>query len=56
MMKAKASAAKKLETYVMHTEPKPPREGEEETTEGETVNKRNIIVKRMDLTFNGKEC
>ena len=56
LAKSKATPASKLETYVMHTEPKPPREGEQDATDGETVTKRNIIVKRMDLTFNGKEC
>ena len=56
MMKSKVGATSKVETYVMHIEPKPPCEGEEDTTEEEAISKRNIIVKRMELTFNGKEC
>ena len=56
MMKSKVGATSKVETYVMHIEPKPPCEGEEDTTEEEAISKRNVIVKRMELTFNGKEC
>lgn len=40
----------------MHVEPKHGEAAETESNSDEADTKRKLIVQRMDLTFNGKEC